>query len=65
MAGCTKKQLNRSAQQRTAAYLKTAQNRIEKLERQVAKYPSDLSAKNALMQARYDYSKARVASAVG
>lgn len=65
MAGCKKKQLNRSAQQRTAAYLKTTQNRIAKLERQVEKYPSDLSAKNALSQARYDYSKARVAKTVG
>ena len=60
MSGCRKKQLNRSSAQRTAARLHTLKNRISKLEKQVASNPSDLSASNALAQARYDYKHGRV-----
>ncbi|NIV11917.1 MAG: hypothetical protein GWN62_11775 [Aliifodinibius sp.] len=51
---CKKKSTTMTAAQRKLAEVKTLTNKRDRLIRQVRQNPTDLSAKNALMQVMYD-----------
>ena len=56
-SGCKKKQLDRSPLRMKNARAHSLKNKIAKLEKQLATNPADISAANALAQARYDLKK--------
>ena len=51
---CKKKSTTMTAAQRKLARVKTLENKRDRLVRQIRQNPTDLSAKNALMQVMYD-----------
>jgi hypothetical protein len=54
---CKKKSTAKSAIERKMARVKTLQNKRDRLVRQLKISPTDLSARNALMQVLYDLKK--------
>ena len=54
MSKCKKKSTTMSTAQRKLAEIRTRNNKLHKLEKQVRNNPDDLSARNALAQVRYD-----------